>query len=84
MTSININNFCQKSDADYLLVENEGYEVTVKKLDNKQVFKVHCGHNQMMEIINKYNLKPKWTTWVNVLDDQGKIIQGKGKYQEVK
>ena len=79
MTQININNFVVKSADDFLLVDGEGYEVTVKKLTDKQVFKVHAGHTQMMEIINKYGLKPKWTTWVNSEDPKKR-----GQYVEVK
>ena len=79
MTQININNFVVKSADDFLLVDGEGYEVTVKKMADKQVFKVHAGHTQMMEIINKYGLKPKWTTWVNDPNPEKR-----GKYVEVK
>ena len=84
MTQVNVNNFTSRQAEDFLLVDGEGYEVTVKKLENKQVFKVHAGHTQMMEIINKYNLKPKWTSWVNQTDTEGKVIPNKGKYVEVK
>lgn len=79
MTQVNVNNFTPRTADDFLLVDGEGYEISVKKLENKQVFKVHAGHTQMMEIITKYNLKPKWTMWVNDEDPKKR-----GKYVEVK
>lgn len=79
MTQININNFVAKSSEDFLLVDGEGYEITFKKLADKQVFKVHGGHTQIMEIINKYGLKPIWTMWVNDEDPKKR-----GKYVIVK
>ena len=79
MTSININNFVEKASIDFLLIDGEGYEIRVKKMDSKQVFSVHCGHTQFMEIMTKYNLKPVWTTWVNDEDPKKR-----GKYVPVK
>lgn len=84
MTQVNINNFVTKGSEDHLLFDQEGYEITVKKLDTKNVAKFHCGHNQIMEIINKYGLKPAWTIWVNQFDQDGKVLANKGKYVLVK
>ena len=80
MTQVNINNFVPRQAEDFLLFDGEGYEVTFKKLDNKQVTKFHAGHNQFMEIVAKYGLKPKWQKWENAPEGSAK----RGQYVEVK
>ena len=84
MTQVNVNNFTSRQAEDFLLVDGEGYEISIKKLDNKNVAKFHCGNTQFMEVVTRYNLKPKWQIWENKLDDDGKVIPNKGKYVEVK
>lgn len=81
MTGVNVNNFVPRSDPEYILAESEGYEITIKKLENKNVAKFHCGHTQFMKIVSDFGLVPKWTRWESRIDPQtGKAIAGQGKY----
>ena len=79
-----VNEFTSRQAEDFLLLDDEGYEIKIKQLQNKNVAAFHCGHTQLMEIFNKYNLKPKWKIWEMATDKEGKVIPNKGKYVNIK